>query len=71
MDIPNEMVKFFSSASLRITCDPPLEWTLDGEREAETARVEVKNLHSVVKLVIPHEARHNPILLPEDNVIQP
>lgn len=66
MDIPNEMVKFFSAANLRITCDPPLEWTLDGEREPETARVEVRNLHSVVKLVIPHEARHNPILLPEE-----
>ena len=66
MDIPNEMVKFFSSSRMKITCDPPLEWTLDGEREAETASVEVKNLHSVVKLVIPHEARHNPILLPED-----
>lgn len=66
MDIPNEMVKFFSVSSLKITCDPPLEWTLDGEREAETAYAEVKNLHSVVKMVIPREARHNPILLPED-----
>ena len=66
MDIPNEMVNFFSVSSLKITCDPPLEWTLDGEREAETAYAEVKNLHSVVKMVIPREARHNPILLPED-----
>lgn len=66
MDIPNEMVKFFSTAKLNITCNPPLEWTLDGEREQETDSVEVVNLHSVVKMVIPHEARHNPILLPED-----
>ena len=66
MDIPNEMVKFFSTAHLKITCDPPLEWTLDGEREPETGSVEVKNLHSVIRLMIPHEARNNPILLPED-----
>ena len=66
MDIPNEMIKFFSSAKLRITCMPPLEWTLDGEREAVTREVDVMNLHSVVRLMIPREARHNPILLPED-----
>lgn len=66
MDIPNEMVNFFSTPRLKVTCDPPLEWTLDGEREQETGSVDVVNLHSVVKMVIPHEARHNPVLLPED-----
>lgn len=66
MDIPNEMVNFFSSSKLKITCDPPLEWTLDGEREPVTQTVDLFNMHSVVKLMIPHEARHNPILLPED-----
>lgn len=71
MDIPNEMIKFFSAARLSIDCDPPLEWTLDGEREPETGRVEVLNLHSVVRVMIPREARHNPILLPEDKGTEP
>lgn len=66
MDIPNEMVQFFSSAKMQITSKAPLEWTLDGERGPETREIEVVNLHSVVRIVIPHEARHNPVLLPEE-----
>lgn len=66
MDIPNEMVQFFSSARMQITSKAPLEWTLDGERGPETREIEVVNLHSVVRIMIPHEARHNPVLLPEE-----
>ncbi len=66
MDIPNEMVQFFSSAKMQITSEAPLEWTLDGERGPETREIEVVNLHSVVRIVIPHEARHNPVLLPDE-----
>ncbi|MBR2698406.1 MAG: diacylglycerol kinase family lipid kinase [Clostridia bacterium] len=66
MDIPNEMVQFFSSARMHITGDAPLEWTLDGERGPEAREIEVINLHSVVRIMIPHEARHNPVLLPEE-----
>lgn len=66
MDIPNEMVQFFSSARMQITGDQPLEWTLDGERGPEARQIEVINLHSVVRIMIPHEARHNPVLLPEE-----
>ena len=66
MDIPNEMVQFFSSARMHIIGDAPLEWTLDGERGPEAREIEVINLHSVVRIMIPHEARHNPVLLPEE-----
>ena len=66
MDIPNEMVEFFSTPILRITCDPAVEWTLDGEREAETAVAEVENHHSAFRIMIPREASDNPILVPED-----
>lgn len=62
MDIPNEMIHFFSSEKIRITCDNPVEWTLDGEREPATSEALVENLHGVVRLMIPAEAVDNPIL---------
>ena len=37
-----------------------MEWTLDGEREPETEAVEVKNLHSAVRIVIPTSAAGQP-----------
>lgn len=66
MDIPNEMIHFFSTQKLSIHCDPPVEWTLDGERGAETDFVELVNRHSATKLIIPRHARYNPILQAED-----
>jgi diacylglycerol kinase family enzyme len=60
MDIPNEMVKFFSSSRMKITCDPPLEWTLDGEREPATNAVILENLHSAVRIVVPKTAHAAP-----------
>ena len=62
MDIPNEMIHFFSTPKLTIAFDAPTEWTLDGEREPETQRVELFNQHAAVRLVVPRHAQDNPIL---------
>ena len=61
MDIPNEMVHFFSTANLVISSGQPVEWTLDGEREPETDRVELRNRHAAIRLVVPKHAQDNPI----------
>ena len=51
------MIHFFSASVLKIQCDPPVEWTLDGEREPETREVQLKKLHSAVRIIIPNRAR--------------
>ena len=62
MDIPNEMIHFFSTSKLKIRCDMPVEWTLDGEREPETDAVELVNRHAAIRMIVPPHARNNPIL---------
>lgn len=52
-ELPNEMIHFFSAANVRVTCDAPVEWTLDGEREPATAMAELENLHAAVRIMIP------------------
>ena len=61
MDIPNEMIQFLSAANLRMKCDPPVAWTLDGERGPETGVASVKNLHGAVRIVIPTDAWDVPV----------
>ena len=53
-DIPNEMIYFFSTDKLDIRCDGPIEWTLDGEREGETAEAKLENLHAAIRIMIPN-----------------
>ena len=62
MEIPNEMIYFFSTPNLRVRCSTPVEWTLDGEREPETAEVSLNNLHSAVRIIIPKRGQDNPAL---------
>ena len=62
MDIPNEMIHFFSSPKLTIRCDAPVEWTLDGEREPETDVAILENRHAAIRLCVPGHARNNPVL---------
>lgn len=51
--VPNDMIHFFSAKNIVIECSEPMEWTLDGEREPETDKVIMKNLHSAVRIMIP------------------
>ena len=62
MEIPNEVIYFFSTPYLKITCVTPVEWTLDGEREPETEENGLKNLHNAVRIVIPERGQANPAL---------
>lgn len=62
MDIPNEMIHFFSSSSLAIHCDELIDWTLDGEKAPETKTVKLQNLHSAMRLCVPNHLRDNPVL---------
>ena len=58
--VPNDMIHFFSANNIHVECDAPVEWTLDGEREPETDKVELVNLHSAVRIVIPKTAHAAP-----------
>lgn len=65
-NVPNDMIHFFSAANIRVECDKPVEWTLDGEREPETDTVLLENRHSAVRIVIPRTAHSAPFQYGED-----
>lgn len=45
------MISFRSGSRIRITADPEMAWTLDGEREEGHDRIDVENLHNAVRIV--------------------
>ncbi|MDO5401604.1 MAG: YegS/Rv2252/BmrU family lipid kinase [Eubacteriales bacterium] len=45
------MITFRTGSHIKITADPEMPWTLDGEREDGHAVVEVHNLHRAIRLV--------------------
>lgn len=45
------MMTFVSTKQLRITAEPKMNWTLDGEREAGRREIFVENLHHGIQLV--------------------
>lgn len=58
--VPNEMIHLFSARKVSIEADPPIEWTLDGEREDETASVDMVNLHNAVRIMVPENGDATP-----------
>ncbi len=44
------LIDFFKAGSIRILNEQETPWTLDGEYEKGAAEIEVKNLHSVIRL---------------------
>lgn len=48
-----KMIEKFKTASLSITCQEELSWTLDGEFGGQHTEVEIKNLEHAVKIMIP------------------
>lgn len=56
LELPNDMIYFFSAERIRITSTEPVEWTLDGERADGTTEVELLNLHGAAQIVIPERA---------------
>lgn len=55
VDLPNEMIHFFSANRICVNCDSSMEWTLDGERAEGGPCVTMQNLHSAVRIVIPKQ----------------
>lgn len=45
------MITFLSTPKLKVTADPEMAWTLDGEREDGHEMVEVENLHNAICLM--------------------
>ena len=45
------MITFRSAKTVKITADPGMNWTLDGEKEDGHAEVTVENLHHAVRIV--------------------
>ena len=45
------MITFRSAKTVRITADPGMNWTLDGEKEEGHAEICVENLHHAVKIM--------------------
>ena len=60
MNVPNDMIHFFSGRKVRVECAEAVEWTLDGEREPETDHVLLENLHSAVRIIVPKDGQSVP-----------
>ena len=43
---------FRPARKLVVEADPGMDWTLDGEFAAGSARVEIENLHSAVRVIV-------------------
>ncbi len=46
-----KMITFMNASKLRITANPQMTWTLDGEREDGHAEVTVENLHHAIRIM--------------------
>jgi diacylglycerol kinase family enzyme len=46
-----KMMTFFSASKLKITAEPDMCWTLDGERESGHKEILVENIHKGYRLV--------------------
>ena len=49
------MITFLSATDVKITADPEMNWTLDGEFEPGKATVEIENLYHAVQIICPEE----------------
>lgn len=58
LELPNDMVYFFSAQQIRVTSTEALEWTLDGERAEGGFQVEMHNLHGGIRIVIPEREEY-------------
>ncbi len=45
------MITFLSTDRVRVSAQPDMDWTLDGEREPGHAHIEVENLHHAVHII--------------------
>jgi len=50
-----EMITFRSAKTIRISANPDMPWTLDGEREDGHAEIEIENLHQAITVITRRE----------------
>lgn len=55
-DYNSPMITFFSAEEIHITADPSMDWTLDGEWQAGSEKIEIKNLRGAISLYVRKEA---------------
>ena len=55
MELPNEMIYFFSADRIHVQTEPPVEWTLDGERADEVGDVILENHHNATRIILPQD----------------
>ncbi len=53
MDLPNEMIHFFTARKISVKSNEEIEWTLDGERADGGCEVEMQNLHNAINIILP------------------
>ncbi|MBQ8768801.1 MAG: diacylglycerol kinase family lipid kinase [Oscillospiraceae bacterium] len=57
------MVTFFSTSRLRITADPEMSWTLDGERGDGASEITITNIqHAIRVMTRSNDVQHDPML---------
>lgn len=47
------MISFFSTDEVEIIADEDMPWTLDGEFQEGSSRIDVKNIHDAIRLMVP------------------
>ena len=57
------MVTFLSTSRLKVTADPQMSWTLDGERSEGASEITITNLqHAIRVMTRSNHVQHNPML---------
>ncbi len=56
-DYNSSMITFFSADRIRITADPSMDWTLDGEWQEGSAEIGIENLHGAISLYVGRKAK--------------
>ncbi|MBR3785239.1 MAG: YegS/Rv2252/BmrU family lipid kinase [Firmicutes bacterium] len=51
------MITFFSAASVEITAEPDMPWTLDGEYQEGCENIRIQNHHGAIKVCLNEETR--------------
>lgn len=55
-DYDSPMLCFHPASHVLVHADPSMDWTLDGEFAKGEAELEIRNLHSAVRVVVPRRA---------------
>lgn len=57
-ELNRENMQFFHTKSLKVSCDNPLDWTLDGEHAVSDGKIEIQNIHNAVRFIVPDKGEN-------------